>query len=276
MQVKRQQFYDPEDMFKEVKEQVELIRLRGEQIDYLTIVPDGEPTLDINLGKLIKRLKSLNLKVAIISNSSLIGREDVIQEMSQADLVSVKVDAVSEAVWRKVNHPLKQIDIQEIQQGLINFSRKFKGQLLTETMLIRGINEEQEELEAIAGFISSLSPAIAYLSIPTRPPAMQWVKPSQEKNINQAFQIFKQHLQQVEYLIGYEGSDFTFSGDVESDILGTCSVHPMRQDAVLELLSRAQQGWELIEKLISLDKLVELDFNGQKYYMRKLYEGYHR
>lgn len=276
MQTDRQIFYDPEDLLQEVKEKVDLAQRRGEQIDYLTIVPDGEPTLDINLGKLITKLQSLQLKVAVITNSSLMNRDDVIRELARADLVSVKVDAVNEEIWRKQNHPLKQLNLKEIQKGLLQFSQDFKGQLLSETMLIRNVNEDPQELEAVAHFIARLDPSIAYLSIPTRPPAHKWVKTPQEESINRAYQIFEQYLHQVEYLIGYEGSDFSFSTDIESDILSTCSVHPMRQDALRNLLDRAQQDWELIEKLISQDRLVELDFAGQKFYMRKLYEGYRR
>lgn len=276
MQAQRQEFYDPEELFQEVKEKVDRTLSRGEEIDYLTIVPDGEPALDINLGRLIKRLQSLELKVAVITNSSLMGRDDVMRELAEADLVSVKVDAVNENIWRKINHPLKQLDLEEIQKGLLQFSRQFKGQLLSETMLIRDVNEDLEELEAVARFISQLSPSVAYLSIPTRPPAQKWVKPPQEGPINQAYQIFKQYVPQVEYLIGFEGSDFAFSGDIESDILSTCSVHPMRQDAVRELLSRAQQDWEVVEKMIAEEILVEMQFDGQKFYMRKLYEGYRR
>lgn len=276
MQAERQTFYDPEELFLEVKDKVDLAKSRSEPIDYLTIVPDGEPTLDINLGKLIKRLQSLQLKVAVISNSSLMGRSDVIQELAQADLVSLKVDAVNEAIWRKVNHPLNELCREEIQKGMVTFSQEFKGELITETMLIRDINEEQKECTEVARFISQLTPAIAYLAIPTRPPAQKWVKTPQEDKINQAYQIFKQYLHRVEYLIGFEGSDFAFSGDIESDILSTSSVHPLRQDALRELIRRAQQGWVLVEKMIADDKLVELDFGGQKFYMRKLYEGYHR
>lgn len=276
MQAARQEFYDPKDLFQEVKEKVNLVQSRGEHIDYLTIVPDGEPTLDINLGKLIKRLQSLNLKVAVISNSSLMGRNDVIQELAQADLVSIKVDAVTEAIWRKVNHPLRELALEDIQKGQFTFSQVFKGELITETMLIRGINEKAEELKAVASFLAQLNPSTAYLSIPTRPPALKWVEIPREENINFAYQIFTQHLQRVEYLIGYEGSDFAFSGDIESDILSTSSVHPIRQDALRELLSRAQQGWELVEQMLAEDKLVEIDFNAQKFYMRKLYEGYRR
>ena len=276
MQSERQAFYDPQDLFQEVKEKVVLLRGRGEKIDYLTIVPDGEPTLDINLGNLINNLKSLDIKVAVITNSSLMGRDDVIEELARADLVSVKVDTVNEAIWRKVNHPLKQINIKDIQKGLVKFSQVFNGQLLSETMLVKDINDTTEALNETAQFISSLNLSVSYLSIPTRPPALKWVKPPSEDNINQAYQVFKQYLGRVEYLIGYEGSDFAFSGNIENDILSICSVHPMRQDALLEMLSRAQQGWEKVTELMAQNKLVEIDFAGHKFYMRKLYEGYKR
>lgn len=276
LQVERQSFYDPEDLFEEAKETVDLALSRGENIDYLTIVPDGEPALDINLGRLIKRLQSLRLKVAVISNSSLIGRDDVIRELAQADLVSVKVDAVNKTTWRRVNRPLKQLGLEQIQKGLVKFSREFKGQLLSETMLVRDVNDNEVELEAIARFISLLKPSVAYISIPTRPPAVTWVRPPGETNIHQAYQIFKQHLERVEYLIGFEGINFSFSGNVESDILTTSSVHPLREDIVRELLRRSQRNWGLIENMLAEGKLVELEYDGQKYYMRKLYEGYRR
>ncbi|RKZ00434.1 MAG: radical SAM protein, partial [Candidatus Hydrothermota bacterium] len=77
IQVDREEFYSPDEVFGEVKEKVEDIRKKGEALDYITFVPDGEPTLDLNLGKEILLVKSLGFKVAVITNSSLIDREDV-------------------------------------------------------------------------------------------------------------------------------------------------------------------------------------------------------
>ena len=96
--IERRPFYDPEKIFKEVKE-----KIKDVGVDYISFVPDGEPTLDINLGKEIEMLKSLNHKIAVLTNGSLIFREDVRKDLSKADLVSLKVDAVSEDLWRKIN-----------------------------------------------------------------------------------------------------------------------------------------------------------------------------
>ena len=70
MQIERQAFYDPLEIFNEVKERIELLKEKGEEIDYLSFVPDGEPTLDINLGKEIGLLKALGIKIAVITNAS--------------------------------------------------------------------------------------------------------------------------------------------------------------------------------------------------------------
>jgi len=238
-------------------------------LDYISFVPDGEPTLDINLGKEIEMLKSLNHKIAVLTNGSLIFREDVRKDLSKADLVSLKVDAVSEDLWRKINRPHPSLSLQKILEGMIDFSQEFKGELITETMLIDQI-DYKNEFEEIANFLKELSPKIAYVAIPTRPPAEKWVKPPPEETINEAFQTFSKKIENVEYLIGYEGTAFSFSGNIEKDLLSITAVHPMREDAVKELLNKAGEGWEVVEKLIDEGKLIELKYREHKFYMRKL------
>lgn len=71
-------------------------------------------------------------------------------------------------------------------------------------------------------------------------------------------------------LIGYEGNAFASTGDVEADKLSITSVHPMREEGVRNLLSREGAEWETIERLIREEKLVELNYMGNKFYMRKI------
>ena len=63
---------------------------KGELVDYVTFVPDGEPTLDADLGREIEVLKTLGVRVAVITNGSLLWREDVRQNLRHADWVSLK------------------------------------------------------------------------------------------------------------------------------------------------------------------------------------------
>ena len=271
MEIDRRSFYPPELVFEEVKRKAWEAKEKGEKIDYLTFVPDGEPTLDANLGQEIEMLKALNIPLAILTNSSLIWREDVREDLLKLNLVSLKLDAVSENLWRRIDRPHKTLRLDKILEGMLEFRKEFKGKLVTETMLIDGISYS-EEFERIAHFLKELKPDIAYIAVPTRPPWEKWVKPAREEVINMAFQAFAEVIgeEKVEYLIGYEGNAFAFTGNVEEDILSITAVHPMREDALRELLKKANVDWPTVEKLIEEGKLIELEYGEKRFYMRKL------
>ncbi|HHW62243.1 MAG TPA: radical SAM protein [Syntrophomonadaceae bacterium] len=276
MQAERQSFYSPQELYQNVKKAVNQAQEAGQTIDYISFVPDGEPTLDINLGEEIDLVKELGLPVAVITNSSLLNRQDVRQDLARADWVSVKIDAVDENTWRKIDRPLRSLSLPAILGGLQQFAQAYEGQLHTETMLVRGLNDSPATLSATAAFIAGLQPRRAYLAIPTRPPADRQVQPPDEKAISQAVQIFSQSLPDVEYLLGYEGNAFASTGKVEEDLLSITAVHPMREDAVEELLKQRGRDWKMVEQLLAENKLVEIEHDGHRFYMRKLYPGYKR
>jgi len=269
LQLERGPFYEPEDIIKSVGKQVKKAIKKGEPIDYLTFVSDGEPTLDVNLGYEIDLLKSLGIKIGVITNASLIFREDVRADLMKADWVSLKFDSISKTSWRKINRPHRELELGLILEGMLDFSKSFRGELVTETMLIQGIGLDADILKEMADFLDRLNPAKAYLAIPTRPPAESWVRPPEPKDINVAFQVFHEKLDQVEYLIGYEGNAFAFTGNVEEDLLSITSVHPMRESAVREFLKKAGADGSVVYQLIAQGKLVEADYEGQKFYLRK-------
>ena len=270
--VDRQAFYNPEDILREVKKKVDEATVRNEKIDYLTFVPDGEPTLDIHISKEISSLKQTGMPIAVITNASLLWREDVKEDLRKADLISLKVDAVSEDLWRKVNRPHKGLRLNMVLESIQEFAEEFRGTVVSETMLINGI-DYGNELEKIAGFLTELKKLNkAYIAIPTRPPTENWVKRPKEEVMNAAFQAFSEKLgaSRVEYLMGYEGNAFASTGNVEDDLLSITAVHPMREEAVKKLLKKANADWQVIEKLLCENKLVELEYEGNTYYMRKL------
>jgi hypothetical protein len=112
----------------------------------------------------------------------------------------------------------------------------------------------------------------AYIGIPTRPPAEKWVKHAREETVNASFQIFAKKLgaDRVEYLIGYEGNAFASTGNVKEDLMSITAVHPMREEAVMELLRRTDADWRVVQKLLRERELLELQYEGNKYYMRML------
>jgi len=270
MRTERKVFYMPDELLKAVEKKIKDAKDKGEPIDYLTFVPDGEPTLDFNLGKVIKLFRPMGIKIAVISNASLIWQKDVRNDLCKADWVSLKIDAVSEDVWRKIDRPHRSLQYDKILQGITDFSRIFTGKLATETMLIQKVNDTVHEVEKSAGFIGGLKNVKSYISIPTRPPAEKWVKSADEQAVNRAYQVFKEKSIDAEYLIGYEGNAFAFTGNIEEDLLSITSVHPMRKEAVDEFLKKANGNWTIIDKLITDNKLIETEYKDNRFYMRKI------
>jgi wyosine [tRNA(Phe)-imidazoG37] synthetase (radical SAM superfamily) len=79
--VDRRAFYKPEDIFRAVSRKIDEANVRNERIDYITFVPDEEPTLDLNISKVTSSLKQTGLPTAVITNASLLWRDDVKEDL---------------------------------------------------------------------------------------------------------------------------------------------------------------------------------------------------
>jgi wyosine [tRNA(Phe)-imidazoG37] synthetase (radical SAM superfamily) len=192
-----------------------------------------------------------------------------------ADWVSLKVDAVRLPTWRQIDRPHGSLTLQAILDGIRTFADDFKGDFVTETMLVDGVNDNEGDLVEIAEFLGEIQPATSYLSIPTRPPAEGWVKAAGEGSINLAYLLVGERVDHVELLLGYEGNAFSSTGDAEDDILSITAVHPMREDALRHLLKEVGSSWDLVTKLIQHGELVELEHLGKRFYLRRIHpHGY--
>ena len=272
MRAERKQFYNPHEVARAVKEKLEAVQAQGGTVDYLTFVPDGEPTLDLSLAQEIDALLPLGVPLAIISNSSTIHNAEVRRELSRLHWVSLKADAGDAATWKKVDRPYKTLRYDAIAHGQLDFASSYKGRLMTETMLIEGYNTQEGQIERTAEHVAKIGPEIAYLSIPTRPPAVSAIQPASEENLAKAYSIFSQKLPKVEYLIGYEGNAFAATGNAEEDILSITAVHPMRQDALELFLKKQNEPWALVERLLSQGKLIAARYQDNTFFVRKLRE----
>ena len=270
MSLKRRVFFSPQKIFDEAAEKVYQLKRKGEKIDYITFVPDGEPTIDINLGKIIEKLRKLEIKIAVISNASLIWIKEVQYDLQQADWVSLKIDSAFDKLWRKINRPHGILKLKKIIQGLEEFASYFKGILATETMLVKDLNDSLDSVIKTAELIKYINPEKAYILVPTRPPAEDWVKIPDEHELNAAYQIFKALNINTELLIQYEGSGFTYDSNVENELLSILAVHPMRKDAIDEFIKKANANNSLILSLIESKAIREVQYDNNIYYLKNL------
>ena len=186
----------------------------------------------------------------------------------KADWVSVKIDTINEIVWRNINQPNEGLNFKKILKGLELFAASYKGRLNTETMLVNGINNSTSHLKQNASFIASLKPKTAYISIPTRPPAMKAVKPVREEKLTEAWRIYKTAGVHTELLAGFEGTDTGSTGNAFDDILNITAVHPLREDTVEELLRKNKSDNSVIDSLIAQRLIKGVKYKGKVYYVR--------
>ncbi len=143
------------------------------------------------------------------------------------------------------------------------FAGFYKGTLCSETMLVKGLNDGPAELEKVARFLStSLNPSKAYISVPTRPPAVSWVQMPDAETVAIAYAIFAEQGIDTETLTGYEGNAFVVT-----------AVHPMRSDAVKEVLRRKGSDEKNIDRLVSEGKIRRVQYGDWVYYVRVMKEG---
>jgi len=268
MQAVRESFYEPGSVFADVKERLSRALSASEQVNYITFVTDGEPTLDLNLGREIELLKELKIPVGVITNGSLLWRDDVKDALLSADLVSVKIDSVDETIWRRINRPHPELDLSLIRNSLPEFAHDFDGIFVTETMLVKGLNDKEDCMDRTAEFISRLKPETAYLGIPTRPTAEKWAGMPDEHALNEMYQILAGKVPKAEFLTGYDGNAFAYTGDIEKDLLGITAVHPMREDAVEALLKRAMCSWAPVDRLVAEGLIIKTIYDGHLFYMK--------
>lgn len=262
-----QEFYKPEVIYSEVRQHLAKLT-PDERPDYLTFVANGEPTLDIHLGESINLMKKFNIPLAVITNASMLSQKQVRQNLMVADWVSIKIDVGDEVHWKKINRPFKQISFQQYILGLLQFSAEYSGKLVSETMLVNDVNDSVDVLRQTVDLVDKVRPSVAYLSIPTRPPAQKTVFAPNVEKINYAYQIFIENGLNTELILGFEGTDTGFTGNAKDDIINMCSVHPIREDTMQEILRKDKAEPALLNTLLEKNYIVKLRYNSKDFYLR--------
>ncbi|HKM21625.1 MAG TPA: radical SAM protein, partial [Lachnospiraceae bacterium] len=266
MQIQREDFYKPEDIYSEVKSKVDQLKENGEHLDYISFVPDGEPTLDKNLGIELNLIKNLNVKIAVITNASLLWMDEVKEDLSKADWVSIKIDAVNEDIWHGIDRPHGNLSHQKVLEGMIDFSKSYKGTLVTETMLVSGLNDNTQHLESIAELISKINPQKSYILVPTRPPAENNIcRASCESLIEAAGIINNISGVSVECITEDDTEQgFFFTDNIAEDLLNITSVHPIREDIINHYIKVKKADLSILKELINQNKITEYTYEGKR------------
>jgi wyosine [tRNA(Phe)-imidazoG37] synthetase (radical SAM superfamily) len=172
--VTRGSFFPPDAILSQLRNTLE----SGASPDYISFSGSGEPTLNADLGRLIRKAKEITeVPVAVLTNGSLLWDRELQDELLAADVVLPSLDAGTEATFQRVNRPHRSLNLNRIVGGLIDFRARYRGYIRLEVMLLEGINDIPQELKRIRELLSQIEADSIDLNTTVRPPAESFARP---------------------------------------------------------------------------------------------------
>ena len=263
----RSNFIPKYDIQQEIKA---AIRQNEGNFDYITFVGSGEPTLYKDLKELIETVKRESKKpICVITNGSLLYNDDVKQALNLVNVVLPSLDAWDQKSFRKIHRPHPTLNYNKILNGLIKFRNEFNGKFWIEIMLMKNINDSEEQLIKIKEKIDLINPDRVDINVPIRPPTEDWVKIPDKSVFSTLNSIFGSY-----YPINFPeiGNFTTYSLDFEKELLNIIERHPLRQNQIFKIFSKNFKKALLLKKLKKLQKqkIIQKKTYGNVIFWKKL------
>jgi len=176
--LERAEYVNIGEIIDELKVWLEEKKGLTQGLEYITLSGSGEPTLNTRLGELIAEIKKLTpLKIAVLTNASLVADKEARRQISGADLVVPSLDAVTQSLFEKVDRPHPGINIEDIINGLVSLRREFRGKIWLEVMLVKGVNDDIRHIRKLKEVIEKINPDKIQLNSPVRTTAEAGILP---------------------------------------------------------------------------------------------------
>ena len=237
----RKTYSAPQEIIDELKGYLKKLAL---QPDYITLGGSGEPTLHSQIGTIIAEIKKLtSIPVAVLTNSSLLYRDDVKEDLLRTDVILPSLDTVSPSLFKYLNRPNPSLDVKKIIQGLIDFRKLFTGQIWLEILFCRGVNDSEEEVMRLHEVIREINPDKIELNTLDRPPAEDSV-----------FSVGREELERIKRFFGEKAEIIT--GALPEDAQGSIAD---REKRVCNLVKRRPCTFDEISLTLGIPKMALID-----------------
>lgn len=234
-----------------IVEQLKIALANHKNIDVITFTANGEPTLYPHLSKLIDEVDKLkgDIKTLILSNGANIYEKNIQNTLCKIDIVKLSLDCVSHKCFKKLDRVDRSIDTSKIVSGMIEFRVLHKKQLITETLFVKTLNDNEEEIQAIYNALKRIKPDRVDIGTIDRPPAYD-VKPVDYQtlvNIANSFEglpvTIAHRDKQIDHL-----EDFS-----EDEVYTLISRRPLTSDDIDHLFTEVSKS--NLKKLIEKNKV---------------------
>ena len=262
--IERRAYISLDNVISELKDALR----QNQNIDYITLSGSGEPTLNVDLGKIITAIKeTTDIPVAVLTNTTLLHLESVRDELRAADLVVPSLDAVSQELFFKINRPHPQLNVSQMISGLKSFRKVFSGQLWLEIMMVRGSNDLPEEVRKIKRVISSIEFNKIQLNTTVRPVADKVIEPLTSEELTDLKELLGER---CEVIAGFTGEQHTIKTSIPEKIISIISRRPLNLSEISDSLGIPKE--RMIKYIYFLEKqgkLESLTYGSESYYQLK-------
>ena len=235
-----------------------------QKIDYITVAGSGEPTLSTQLGAIIAGIKEISARpVAVLTNGTLLHREDVQSELLQADVVIPSLDTVNREMFTKINRPHPELSVSQMIEGLDRFRHVFTGRIWLEIMLVRGINDSPEELARLRDVLAPLNLDIVQINTPVRPGTDRTCEPLTSEELADCKEIFGEG---CEVIASFDGRQHTLEANLKEKICSMISRRPLNLSEIADSLGMDREKATEVLALLEEQGKIELHKHGVEYY----------
>lgn len=260
--VKRKSFAPSADIIEEIRKSVSA----GHDIDFITFSGSGEPTLNSDIGSLIHEVRKItSIPVAVLTNGTLLFREDVQKDLMEAHVVIPSLDAVSQKMFQRINRPHHSLTIQSIMKGMRDFRENYTGQIWLEIMFIKNFNADRQELSRMKKAISEIRPDKVYLNTVIRPPSEIYAKPLSATEMR----TIKDYLEgNCEVIAEFHKKRSPEVKDVKGSIVEMTKRRPVTVTDIADVLGISETNAEsMLEGLMAEGTVTEKQYGEKNYYI---------
>ena len=234
-------------------------------IDVLTITANGEPTLYPHLKALMEEIDKIkrDTKTLILSNAAKIDDPKVQEALLKFDEVKLSLDCATQKCLRKLDRSHKGIDVERIKGGMLAFRARYKGPLIIEILMVKGLNDSAEEIDALNRYLLKLRPDRIDIGTIDRPPAYE-VKLLSYAELLEAAHRFDASLPL--YIASRKRADMKPSTYAKEEILETLAKRPLTQEDIDALFDEGSK--KVFERLLEEGMIAPVDTNGVIFYKK--------
>lgn len=268
--IERRAYIRAEQIIDQLREKLD----SGIEPDYITLGGSGEPTLNSEIGSIIRRIKEIsNIPVAVLTNGSLLSECEVSQSLIAADVVLPSLDAYDPETFAKINRPHASITYETMISGLSRFRNAYGGQIWLEVFLVAGINATPKAMKAFLHEIEKIRPDRIHLNTAVRPPAEPHADKVPAEKLAKLAGMLGEHAEVIaEYT--REAPAAQRHSDAVSEILNLLARRPCTIEDITAGLKEAPTAViKNLDLLMREGRIVTRRIDGKTYYLQPCVTG---